>query len=106
MLKRFIKKIWILTINFFKWLFSQLKDKTTVIIFLILFAVAVSPIVLGYIFGFILKNNYFIGIATAYLLFWIAPGTPVFTVIIALTLAIRKLIKVILKKKEKVNDNL
>ena len=105
-MKKLVKKCCCWFISFFKWLLSQLKDKTTVIIFLILFAVAVSPIVLGYIFGFILKNNYFIGIATAYLLFWIAPGTPVFTVIIALTLAIRKLIKVILKKKEKVNDNL
>lgn len=90
-----IKKIKNWFISFFKWLFSQLKDKITIIIFLILFAVAISPIVLGYAFGFIFKNNYLIGIATAYLLFWMAPGTPVFTVIIMMTLGIRKLIKII-----------
>ena len=101
MLKRLLKKCYCWFVAFFKWLFGQLKDKTTIIIFIILLAVAVSPIVLGYVFGFILKNNYLIGIASAYLLFWVAPGTPVFTVVIALTLAIRKLIKVIVNGKGK-----
>lgn len=88
-----MKKIvnWLKT--FFKWLLSHLKDRTTIIIFLILLSIAVSPIVLGYLFGFIFSNSYLIGIATAYLLFWLAPGTPVFTVIIGLTILIRKLFK-------------
>ena len=100
-----IKKIKNWFISFFKWLFSQLKDKTTIIIFIILLAVAISPIVLGYIFGFIMNNNYLIGIATAYLLFWMAPGTPVFTVIIILTLGIRKLIKFIMNGGKKNDKN-
>lgn len=79
--------------KFFKWLFKQLTDKTTIIIFLILTLIATSPIILGYLLGFIFSNNYLIGIATAYLLFWLAPGTPVFTVIIGLTILIRKLFK-------------
>ena len=98
MLIRFFKKIYNLTISFFKWLLSQLKDRTTIIIFIILTSIAISPIVLGYVFGFVLKNNYLIGIATTYLLFWVAPGTPVFTVIVALTLGIREIIKKVLKR--------
>ena len=95
MLRIMVKKLvdWIK--KFFKWLLSHLKDKTTIIIFLILFGIAISPIVLGFVFGFILNNTYLIGIATAYLLFWLAPATPVFTIIIAVTIMIRRIIELI-----------
>lgn len=101
---KIIKKLYKWFISFFKWLLSQLKDRTTIIIFIILTSIAISPIVLGYLFGFILHSAFLIGIATGYLIFWMAPGTPVFTIIIGLTLAIRKIIKIIRKENIK-NEN-
>lgn len=88
----FFKKIW----NF---IVSNLKDKTTFIIFLIVLAIFGSPIVLGYILGIILKNAWFIGIATTCLAIWAGPGTPIFPLILIITIAIRNLIKIIF------NDN-
>ena len=88
----FFKKIW----NF---IVSNLKDKTTFIIFLIVLAIFGSPIVLGYILGIILKNAWLIGIATTCLAIWAGPGTPIFPLILIITIAIRNLIKIIF------NDN-
>lgn len=89
----FFKKIW----NF---IVTNLKDRTTLIIFLIVLAIFVSPIILGYIFGTIFKNGWLIGIATTYLAIWAGPGTPIFPLILIITLAIRKLIKIIFNDKK------
>ncbi len=99
-----MKKIVNFIINFFKklWLFfiTNLKDKTTLIIFLVLFAIISSPIYLGYLFGIIFENAWLIGIATGFLALWAGPGTPIFPLILVLTLAIRKIIKIIFNNKK------
>lgn len=96
-----MKKVINFIVSFFKKLWNfiviNLKDKTTFIIFLIVFAVFTSPIYLGYILGLIFKNAWLIGIATTYLALWAGPGTPIFPIIILITLGIRNLIKIIFK---------
>jgi len=102
-LKVLIKKIIQSIHNFFKKLFdfivTNLKDKTTFIIFFIVLAIFCSPIVLGYILGIIFENAWLIGIATTCLAIWAGPGTPIFPLILIITLAIRKLLKFIFKSK-------
>lgn len=99
-----MKKIVKFILNFFKKIWSfiidNLKDKTTLIIFLIVFAIFSSPIVLGYILGFIFQNGWLLGIATGYLALWAGPGTPVIPLILAITLGIRKIIKTYFNNKK------
>lgn len=89
----FFKKVW-------KFIVTNLKDKTTFIIFLIVLAIFGSPIVLGYILGIIFESGWLIGIATTCLAIWAGPGTPIFPIILLITLAIRKFIKIIFNNKK------
>lgn len=93
----FLKKIFL---NFLKFIKENLKEKLTFIIFIIVFLVISSPIYLGYILGFITKNTWFYGIATTFLALWMGPGTPIFIIILVLTLSIRKIIKLIFNNKK------
>lgn len=99
-----MKKIKNWIIKFFKalWNFivTNLKDRTTLIIFIIVFLLFSSPIILGYLLGFIFQNGWLIGIATGYLAIWAGPGTPVIPLILLITLAIRKIIKIIFNNKK------
>ena len=83
-----LKKI----LNFIK---TNLKDKLTFIIFIIVLIIFSSPITLGYIFGIIFENAWLLGIATTFLALWIGPGTPFFVLILIITIGIRNLIRYI-----------
>ena len=89
----FFKKIW-------KFIISNLKDKLTFIIFIIVLIIFSSPITLGYILGIIFKNGWLIGIATTYLALWVGPGTPIFVIILLVTLGIRNLIRYLFSNKD------
>lgn len=81
-IKRFFKNIW-----------EECKDVKTLIILLIVILIVYSPVWGGYLLYFIFKLNIFLVVATACAAFWAGPFTPFFPLCIAITLAIKKLLK-------------
>lgn len=79
------------TKNLLKFLLKELKNKTNIIIFICVLVVAYAPTWVSALLAIIFKNEYLWGVAIAYASFWIAPFTPFFPMVIALTLAIRKI---------------
>lgn len=79
------------TRNFFAKLFNSLKDKTNIIIFIIVFLVLSSEVWVMYLLYFITNNAWFLGIGSACWAFWLAPFTPFLTLCIAITFGVRKL---------------
>lgn len=76
-----------------------MKDRTNIIIFVIVLSVLYSPTWLVGILGIIFGNGGMIAFAIAYATFWLAPFTPFWTIVIALTFSIRKIVDKIQKNK-------
>ena len=72
---------------------EECKDVKTLIILLIVILIVYSPVWGGYLLYFIFKLNIFLVVATACAAFWAGPFTPFFPLCIAVTLAIKKLLK-------------
>ena len=87
-------------INFFKWIWTQIKDWHNLIILLFVVIVFTSPIWLCGILGLIYDSATLLGIAGGYLAFWLGPATPFWPLCIAVTLLIRKGIEKFKKKSE------
>lgn len=79
-------------INFFKWLWMQLKDWHNLIVLAVVTIVMTSPIWVCGILGLINNSTILIGIAGGYLAFWLGPATPFWPLCIAITLLIRKIL--------------
>ena len=97
-MRKIIKKI----INFFKWLWIQIKDTKNLIILLIVTLIMSSPMWICTAIGLIGNFPVLTGIAAAYFAFWLGPATPFWPLCIAITLLIRRIID---KKKHKSNTN-
>ena len=94
-------------INFFKWIWSQLKDWHNLGILLVVLLVMTSPIWVCGILGFIYDSATLLGVAGAYFAFWLGPITPFWPLCIAVTLLIRKGIeKNNARKQKKENQDL
>ena len=102
-MKKYFQKIWVKIKNFFKWLWKQLKDWRTLVIFIIVLLVMYFPAYGFYILSIIFKNGWFAGIATAYIAFWAGPFTPFFPLCIAVTFGIKK---IFLKTKERIHKRM
>jgi len=87
--------------NFFAKLFNSLKDKTNIIIFIIVFLVLSSEVWVMYLLYFITNNAWFLGIGSACWAFWLAPFTPFLPLCIAITFAVRKLYNKLTKRSVK-----
>ncbi len=85
-------------INFFKWIWTQLKDKRNLLILIFVVLFMTSPTWVCGILGFIFRSNLLIGIAGSYILFWMGPLTPFWPLAISITLLIRKCIEKFNKK--------
>jgi hypothetical protein len=83
--------------EFFK---KTLKDRITRWVFVIVYLVMTSEVWLFYILGIIFKNGWLLGVASASLAFWLAPGTP----LIPLCLGITAVIRTIIRKIRREND--
>ena len=95
--KRFLKWCLYFTIFPFVWLWENLHDWHTFLIFLIVFLVVSSEIWVPYLLGFIIgasttTGKWLIGIASACWLFWLGPGTPFTVICIGITMGIKALI--------------
>lgn len=84
--------------NWIRKVLNQLKDKTNIIIFVIVFLVVSSPIWLCGVLGLIFKNSWLLTISAAYLALWLAPLTPFWMGIFAITFVIRKIVDKIRKR--------
>lgn len=87
--------------NFFAKLFNSLKDKTNIIIFIIVFLVLSSEVWVMYLLYFITNNAWFLGIGSACWAFWLAPFTPFLPLCIAITFGVRKLYNKLTKRSVK-----
>ncbi len=87
--------------SFFKWLWQQLKDWRTLILFIIVFIVMSASVWIWYVLGFILNNAWFYGVGSAVWLFWAGPFTPFIPLCIAITFGIKKLYLVLKERKKR-----
>ncbi|MBQ5383424.1 MAG: hypothetical protein IIU46_03105 [Treponema sp.] len=88
-----LKKLW-------KYIYSEIKDVKTFIIFAIVVAVVYSPVWFCYILYFLFKWKWCFVVASSCLAFWAGPFTPFFPLCIAITLGIKKLLRRIFSKKQ------
>lgn len=104
--KRFWKWVWYLIAFPFVWLFYNIRDWRTAIIFVIVFLIVSSEVWIPYLIGVIfwanepLKISMF-SIGSACWLFWLGPGTPFMVICIGLTIAIKGLFNKIKEKRAK-----
>ena len=84
--------------NGIKAVLRQLKDKTNIIIFIIVFFVVSCEVWVPYIIGIITGNAWWFGIGSACWAFWLAPFTPFIPICLALTFLVRKIIDKVRKK--------
>lgn len=84
---------------------NQLKDKTNIIIFVIVFLVLSSEIWVSALLGIITGNSWWYGVAATCLGIWLAPLTPLVSICVAITFGVRKIVDYIKRKKqEKTNS--
>ena len=70
-----------------KWVWVNIRDWKTFIIFVIVFLVVSSEVWGLYLIGWIFDNNWCVSAASACWLFWLGPGTPFMVIVIFLTIA-------------------
>ena len=105
--KRFWKWVWYLIAFPFVWIWVNIRDWRTALIFIIVFLVVSSEVWVPYLLGFIFYANEpfrisMLSVASACWLFWLGPGTPFLPLCIGITIGIKGLFN---KIKEKKNDN-
>ena len=96
----FIKKIIGKVKKFIKWIWSECKDWRTLVVFIIVYCVVMSPVIVGYTLYFVTKNEWHLTYASVWLLFWFGPFTPLIPLCIAISLGIKKLLKIKKKHQE------
>lgn len=86
-------------INFLSWLKEECKDWRTFVILICVIIVMYFPVWGGYLMYFIFKWNWSLVMANIMLAFWAGPITPFFPIAIAITLAIKRIIRIYKKRK-------
>lgn len=92
----------------FKWTWKQLKDKTNLIIYIIVNIVVSSEVWVPYLLAVITGNKWWWGIGSACWAFWIGPFTPFSAICIGITVGVRKVydkFKKQRKKKKELKDD-
>ena len=84
-----------------EWLKKECKDWRTLLVFICVIVIMYSPVWLGYLLYYIFNLKWCMVMATAILTFWAGPFTPFFPLAIAITLFIKKVIKIKEKKRGK-----
>ena len=93
--KRFWKWVWYLITFPFKWLWLNIRDWRTALIFLIVVLVVGSEVWVPYLLGLITWGTDFskwmIGIGSTCWLVWLGPGTPFLVICIGITIGVKEL---------------
>ena len=96
-----MKKLWLKCKAFIGWILKQLKDKTNIVIFIIVYVVLSSEVWIPYLLAIITGNKWWWGIGSACWAFWLAPFTPFIPICLAVTFGIRKIVDKIRKNRNK-----
>lgn len=96
-----MKKLWLKCKAFIRWILKQLKDKTNILIFIIVFLVLSSEVWIPYLLAIITGNKWWWGIGSACWAFWLAPFTPFLPLCLAITFGVRKIVDKIQDKHNK-----
>ena len=96
-----MKKLWLKCKAFIRWILKQLKDKTNILIFVIVFLVLSSEVWIPYLLAIITGNKWWWGIGSACWAFRLAPFTPFLPLCLAITFGIRKIVDKIRDKHNK-----
>ena len=104
--KRFWKWVWFLIAFPFVWIWTNIRDWRTALIFIIVFLIVSSEVWIPYSIGFIGYQNESLritmfSVGSACWLFWLGPGTPFMVICIGLTIAIKGLFNKIKEKRAK-----
>ena len=104
--KRFWMWVWYLICFPFKWIFTNIRDWRTAVIFVIVFLVVSSEVWIPYLIGLIFWGNETIrvtmfSVGSACWLFWLGPFTPFMVICIGLTIAVKALFNKIKDRREK-----
>ena len=79
--------------NRLKWILNECKDKQTLVIFITVVVIMYMPTWGGYLLHALFGFKWASAVASGYLIIWAGPFTPFFPCCIAITFAIKKLIK-------------
>ena len=90
--KRFLLWLKYLILFPFRWLWLNLRDWRTLIIFIIVVLVIGSEVWVPLLLGLILQNAVLLGVASTCWAFWLMPFTPFMPLCIAVTIGIKALI--------------
>ena len=86
--------------DFVDWIWAQCKDVKTLILLGIVSLVIYSPALAGWALGIIFSWDWAWISATAYAVFWIGPFSPFFAIAVTITLAIKRWIEVVFRRKK------
>jgi len=89
--KRFWKWVWYFIAFPWVWVFYNIRDWRTAVVFVITFLILSSEVWVPYLLGVIFNNTWLIGVGTACWLFWLGPGTPFMVICIMLTIGVKTL---------------
>lgn len=96
-MKRLRKKF----LSLLKAIIKQLKDKTNIIIFIVVFLVLSSEVWVPILLGIITQNAWWYGIGATCWAFWLAPFTPFLPLCLGITFAVRKAYDALKKRSKK-----
>lgn len=85
----------------FKWTWKQLKDKTNLVIYIIVNIVVSSEVWVPYLLALITGNKWWRGIGSACWAFWIGPFTPFTAICIGITVGVRKVYDKLKERRKK-----
>lgn len=89
-----IKKLFKKVIDLIKWIWRECKDWRTLVIFILVWLVMMSPVIVGYILYFITKNEWHLTYSNVVLVFWFGPFTPLIPICIGITFTIKKILRI------------
>lgn len=97
----FIKKMFLKFKKLLKWIWTECKDWRTLIVFIVVYCIVMSPVIVGYTLYFITKNEWHLTYSSVWLVFWFGPFTPLIPLCLAITFGMKKLLRIKQAKKEK-----
>lgn len=93
--KRFWKLVWFYLSFPFSWLWRNLKDWRTFVIFVVVMLVVGCEVWIPLLLGIIFRDTTFgktmLGVASACEIFWLAPATPFLPLCIVITIGVKSL---------------
>lgn len=96
-----MKRLWKKLLSLLKTVIEQLKDRTNIVIFIVVFLVLSSEVWVPILLGVITQNAWWYGVGATCWAFWLAPFTPFLPLCFGLTFAVRKAYDALKKRSKK-----